>query len=246
MIALKLVIDTHTHTIASGHAFSTIQEIASAAACKGLRMIATTDHGPAMEGAPVAMFFSALNLLPGVIGGVRVLRGVEANIIDYEGRLDLPQGILKRLDFVMAGFHEVVLPPSGDMGKNTEALIRVIANPCVDAISHPGNPGYPIDIPAVARAASEYGKLLEINNNSVMVRPGSEEICRRIAASCRDLRITVVCGSDAHVSFGVGSFDHSISILKSVGFPEKLVLNTSVSKMAKFLNDKRKRLSLTV
>ncbi|MDR1020473.1 MAG: phosphatase [Synergistaceae bacterium] len=241
MTALKLVIDTHTHTIASGHAFSTIQEMAAAAAAKGLRMIATTDHGPAMEGAPIAMFFSALLMLPDVISGVRVLRGVEANITDYDGGLDLPPRILRLLDFVIAGFHEVVLPPSNDMAKNTDALIKVIANPYVDAISHPGNPGYPIDIPAVTRAAGEHGKLLEINNNSAVVRIGSEENCRRIAAACRDLEIPVVCGSDAHTSFNVGSFTHSINILKGVNFPEKLVLNTSVRKMAKFLEDKRKR-----
>jgi putative hydrolase len=240
---LNLIIDMHTHTIASGHAFSTIQEMAAAAAGKGLRMIATTDHGPAMEGAPVTMFFGALLMLPDVISGVRVLRGVEANILDYGGSLDLPPYVLKRLDFVLAGFHEVVFPPSDDTARNTDALIRVIANPYVDAISHPGNANYPVDIPAVARAAREYGKLLEINNNSAVVRPGSEENCRRITAACHELEIPVVCGSDAHTSFDVGSFTHSINILEGVNFPEKLVLNTSVRKMKQFLEGKRKRIA---
>jgi putative hydrolase len=231
----------HTHTIASGHAFSTIQEVAAAAAKKGLRMIATTDHGPAMEGAPIPMFFAALSMLPGKIDGVRILRGVEANIIDYSGNLDLPQDILKRLDFVMAGFHEVVLSPSGDVAQNTEAMINALSNPYLDAISHPGNIHYPVDIPAVAKAAKKHGKLLEINNNSAVVRSGSEDNCRRIAAACRALEIPVICGSDAHVSFGVGNFSNAVKILKSVNFPKELVLNTSVRKMIKFLEGIRKR-----
>ncbi|MDR1516008.1 MAG: phosphatase [Synergistaceae bacterium] len=238
---MKLIIDMHTHTIASGHAFSTIEEMAAAAAAKGLRMIATTDHGPAMEGAPIAMFFSALLMLPKEISGVRVLRGVEANIVDYDGSLDLPQDVLKRLDFVLAGFHEVVLRPSKDRAQNTRAMINVLENPYVDAISHPGNSNYPVDIPAVARAARERGKLLEINNNSAVVRPGSEDNCRRIAEACRELKIPVICGSDAHTSFNVGAFSNTQKILKSVNFPKELVLNTSVRKMTKFLNGIRKR-----
>jgi putative hydrolase len=241
VIALKLKIDMHTHTVASGHAFSTIEEVAAQAAKKGLRMIATTDHGPAMEGAPIAMFFAALLMLPRKIDGVRLLRGVEANIIDFDGNVDLPADILKRLDFVMAGFHEVVLPPSDDVARNTRAMIGALSNPYVDAISHPGNAHYPIDIPAIARAAKERGKLLEINNNSAVVRPGSEDNCRRIASACRDLNIPVICGSDAHVSFNVGIFSNAIRILKSVEFPDGLVLNTSVRKMTSFLDGIRKR-----
>ena len=47
---MKIEVDTHCHTIASGHAYSTIVENAKAASEKGLKMIAITDHGPAMPG----------------------------------------------------------------------------------------------------------------------------------------------------------------------------------------------------
>ncbi|MDR1943647.1 MAG: phosphatase, partial [Synergistaceae bacterium] len=225
----------------SGHAFSTVQELAAAAAEKGLEMIAVTDHGPAREGAPILMYFSAMMMLPETISGVKILRGVEANIIDYDGNLDLPESSLSRLDFVMAGFHDVVLPPCGDIGINTRAMQNAIANPFVDAISHPGNPVFQIDIPTVVNTAREHGKLLEINDNSISVRAGSQENCRQIAEACKEAQHPVTCGSDAHVSFHVGAFSNCIRILESINFPEELVLNTSAAKLTEFLGRIRKR-----
>jgi putative hydrolase len=238
---LKLTVDTHMHTIASGHAFNTTLEMAAAAAERGLEMIAITEHGPAMEGAPILMYFSALYLLPEKISGVRVLRGVEANIMDYDGNIDMPARSLELLDFVMAGFHDIVLPPCGDVAANTRAMVGAMANPLIDAISHPGNPVFQIDIEAVTAAAKEYGKLLEINDNSINVRAGSQENCRGIAAACRDLGIPVVCGSDAHFSLDVGVFSNVMKILESVDFPEDLVLNTSPQKLTRRLESIRKR-----
>jgi putative hydrolase len=141
----------------------------------------------------------------------------------------------------MAGFHEIALSPCGDVARNTEAMIKAISNPLIDAIAHPGNPVYQVDMPAVVNAAREYGKLLEINNNSAAVRPGSIKNCQQIAFMCKGMGIPVICGSDAHVSFDVGSFSSVIEILKSVDFPKELVLNTSPSKTLKFLEGIRKR-----
>ena len=49
---MKYIIDTHTHTVASGHAYSTLIENAKAASAKGLKALAVTDHGVAMPGGP--------------------------------------------------------------------------------------------------------------------------------------------------------------------------------------------------
>ena len=54
---MKFVVDTHTHSVSSGHAYSTIQEMAAAAAEKGIEVMAVTDHGPAMDGAPCIYHF---------------------------------------------------------------------------------------------------------------------------------------------------------------------------------------------
>jgi len=237
---MKLVLDLHIHTIASGHAYSTVQETAAAAQEKGLEMIAFTEHGPAMRGAPLPIYFANMSVFPSSISGVKVLKGAEVNIIDHKGSLDLEERILKRLDFVIAGLHDIVLP-SGSAAENTNAMVNAIANPFVDAISHPGNPYFPIDIPEVVKAAKEYGKLLEFNNSSIKVRPGSAENCYKIAELCAEAQIPVICGSDCHISFDVGNFSNVVGILEKARFPENLVLNTSSEALLAHLNTLRKR-----
>ena len=48
---MNIELDTHTHTLASGHAYNTIREMIEAAAAKGLKLLALTEHAPAMPGS---------------------------------------------------------------------------------------------------------------------------------------------------------------------------------------------------
>ena len=82
---MKLKIDLHSHTVSSGHAYSTLIENVQAAEKLGFEALATTDHGPSMPGAPHEYHFYNLLSLPKRIGNVRILRGIEANIIDRQG-----------------------------------------------------------------------------------------------------------------------------------------------------------------
>ena len=165
---MKLVADFHVHTIASGHAYSTVLENARAASQRGLQLIAITDHGPAMPGGPHPFHFSNLRSLPETIFGVRVLRGAEVNIIDADGNIDLRDRYLKHLDIVLAGFHRDCIQP-GSVEENTGVMIRTMASGLVDIIVHPGNPVFPIDPRQVAKAAFEHNVLLEINNVSPLL-----------------------------------------------------------------------------
>jgi putative hydrolase len=238
---IKFVLDIHTHTIASGHAFNTLHENAVAASEKGLELIAATDHGPAMTGAPTEIFFAAETMIQPVIAGVKIMRGAEANIVNYDGKLDISDKSLGNLDFVIAALHDIVIEPCGKIARNTDAVIKAIANPLVDVIAHPGNPVFQIDIPAVVSAAKEYGKLLEINNNSINVRPGSVDNCKEIARICAEEGIPVVCGSDAHIDAAVGDFTNSNKLLRAVNFPKESVINTSVNKLLEHLRKTRQR-----
>ena len=86
---MKLVVDTHTHTYASGHAYSTLIENAKLAKEHGLEMFCTTDHAESMPGAPHYWFFSNQRVLPRFIEGVAVIRGVESNILNTKGEVDI-------------------------------------------------------------------------------------------------------------------------------------------------------------
>ena len=234
------MVDVHVHTVVSGHAYSTAQETAAVARDKGLEMIAFTEHGPAMAGSPLPIYFVNMSVFPRSMYGVKILRGCEANVVDHRGKIDLEDKVLQKLDFVIAGLHDVVLPVGG-VSANTDAMTGAMANPFVDAIAHPGNSYFPIDIPEVVKAAKEYGKLLEVNNSSAYVRPGGQENCIRIAELCAEAGIPLICGSDCHVSFDVGSFENALAILEAVRFPEELVLNTSSEALMAHLNKSRKR-----
>lgn len=240
---MKLVADLHTHSVLSGHAYSTVNEMAQAAADAGLEMIAITDHGPNMPGGPDLYYFGNLRVLPPSIAGVRVLKGIEANIIGHAGELDLPDHILQRLDIVFAGFHSRTGYESSGVSENTRAMIGALENPFVDGIVHPGNPVFPVDIGQVVAAAKDLGKLIEINNASLTVtRLESMENCARFAEFAAKYGAMVVICSDAHHTSLVGSFHDAIKLVESSGLDSKYVLNTDVKKITEFLHNRRKAL----
>ncbi|HEX2947722.1 MAG TPA: phosphatase [Clostridia bacterium] len=235
---MNLVVDTHTHTLASGHAYSTIIENAREAGINGMEAIAMTDHGPAMPGASSLLHFWNLKAIPERIYGVRVIKGAETNILDYSGSLDIPAGLLARMEFVIASYHDNVLKP-GTVEENTEGMIKVLKDPCVDAVAHPGNPVFQVDIERVVRTAAEYGKLIEINNNSFRIRKGSEVNCIGFVEQCKKQGVRITCGTDSHICFDIGHFENIRRILYEAQMPEELVLCTSFEKVDAFLKERK-------
>ena len=232
---MQYQVDTHTHTVASSHAYSTIHDYIAVAKQKGIRLFANTDHGPDMADAPHFWHFVNLRVLPRMVDGVGILRGIEANIKNIDGEIDFFGDYLKQLDIVLAGFHEPVYPPS-DKATHTKAMINAIKSGNVDIITHPGNPAYPIDIEAVARAAAEYGVALEINNSSFEVScKGSEANCTAIAQAAKEFGTILVMGSDSHVAFSLGGFTRAQAIIDEVDYPPSRLLNRSPSALLAFL-----------
>lgn len=237
---MNLLFDTHTHTVASGHAYSTIMENAKEASKKGLKLICMTDHGPKMPGGSHIFHFGNLKVMPKEIYGVEILKGVEANIVDRDGNLDIPEEILKRLDVVIASLHDVCFPYR-DVDSNTEAIINAMKNPYVDIIGHPGNPIFDIDVDKVLEAAKEYDTCIEINNSSfVSSRVGSYDNCLLIAKKASEKNVKICVGSDAHISFDVGRFDKALEVIEKANLDENLILNTDVDKFKEYLKNKGK------
>lgn len=241
---LKFLVDTHCHTVSSGHAYSTISEIAEVAGEKSLKIIAMTDHGPAMPGGPHIFHIGNQKVIPDYIKGVRVLKGVEANILDFDGGLDLPEKYLKKLEIVIASLHDVCIVP-GSVEENTRALVTAMQNPNVDIIAHPGNPYFPIDIDRFIQCAYDTGTLVEINNSSFIgSRRGSEDNCRRIAAKAMEKGVLLVAGSDCHICYDVGKFNKIEEIFEELEMPEELVINTDPQRLIDYLNKKGRKVSI--
>ena len=131
---LRIEVDAHTHTVMSGHAWSTIQENCAAAAQKGMKALCMTDHGFCMKGTGTIWTPWSFSQLPDVIGGIRVYPGMEFNLWDTEGHLDeyLP-GAFQHIRFGIASMHKNVMPVL-DADAHTEAYIRAMDHACIDLI----------------------------------------------------------------------------------------------------------------
>lgn len=231
---MQYFIDLHMHTIASTHAYSTVHEYIQQAKAKGLKLIAITDHGTALGDSPHRWHFINQRIIPRIVDGVGILRGIEANILNLHGDIDCDYGMYQDLDMVIAGFHEPALEPI-DIDSNTEAMIATIKNPKVNIISHPGNPNYPIHIYEVAEAAKAYHVALEINNSSFIARKGSDDNCMQIAQAVKDVGGLISFGSDSHIAYNVGNFAHCLTLIKDVNFPEDRIINRSTKAVIEFL-----------
>ncbi|MCX8956276.1 phosphatase [Erwinia psidii] len=228
-------VDLHMHTVASTHAYSTLHDYIHQAQQCGVKLLAVTDHGPDMADAPHYWHFVNMRVWPRVVQGVGILRGIEANIKNIDGEIDCSGPMTEVMDIVVAGFHEPVFAPR-DRETHTAAMIAAMASGHVHIISHPGNPKYPVDIPAIAAAAAKYQVALELNNSSFThSRPGSEPFCRQIAAAVRDAGGWIAFGSHSHTAFTLGNFEHCLRIAKEVDFPQDRILNVTPRRLLDFL-----------
>lgn len=236
---MKIIVDTHTHTLASGHAYSTIQEMALAAKERGMEAICFTEHAPMMPGSCSNFYFQNFRIIPRERWGIRTLFGAELNIMNEKGELDLPQAVISKLDLAIASIHMPCYKGEFTKDELTAAVIRTMENPYINIIGHPDDSRTPVDYEMIVKAAKRTGTLLEINNSSL--RPGyfrqnAHENLKELLYYCKKYEVMVATGSDAHIDVDAGEFSHVYKVLEDNDFPEELVANTSWEKLKPFLN----------
>ena len=74
------ILDIHTHTIASGHAYGTIREMAQAAGDKGIKLLGLTEHAPGIPGTCDPFYYFNLKVVPRELYGVKIFHGSEVNV----------------------------------------------------------------------------------------------------------------------------------------------------------------------
>lgn len=240
---MKIGIDTHTHTLVSGHAYNTLREMAAMAAEKGLEGLAVTDHAPQMPGSTHIYYFKNLRVVPRQMYGIRLLLGAELNIMDEEGTVDLPDHVIKELDISIASIHTPCYKGMVTREAVTGAYVGAMKNPQVDIIGHPDDGRFPADYDILARTAKETGTLLEVNNASLNpkgFRKDTKENAIEMLKSCKKYKTMTVLGTDSHVDASIADYTYAFEVLEAADFPEELVANTSVQKLESFL--KRGRL----
>lgn len=230
--------DPHTHSIASGHGSqATITDLAKKASRMGLKAIGITDHGPATLCSSRASYFRNLTYAPKKRCGVEILYGIELNILDKDGTVDLDDEILESLDYAIISMHAPTYK-SGSAEENTFAYVNAMKHPRVKIVGHPEDVKFPVDFEALVVAAKHYGVAIEINNSSLSpngYRGDVLENVRKMLLLCKKHACPVVLSSDSHGVKHVGDFTYALEMVRECDFPESLILNCSLEGFRKFI-----------
>lgn len=249
--------DVHTHTLFSRHAYSTLEENVRAAAETGMELLGSADHLGSMlvPNTPFTgsgsiesyQFFVNQRIWPRDWHGVRLLRGVEIDIVDLEGHLfghgwpiphkvtgddyptelDLDERCLLNLDYAIASIHGKRFLEGATRAQVTRMYIGALENPKVLILGHIARSGLDFELDPVIEAARDLHKLIEINELTLQAHPGKVDRLREVAARCAELGCAVSTGTDAHISTQLGLFAKTEALFEELGFPEELVATSS-------------------
>ncbi|MDR2771193.1 MAG: PHP domain-containing protein [Clostridiales Family XIII bacterium] len=241
----RLLYDWHTHTTFS-HGLGSIADNVRAAARRGLLGVGITDHGPGhlfygFKRARFAEMRGEIEAIKAQNPGLAVYMGIEANIVDASGRLDLSPAEFALFDYVIAGYHygafggnplalgllhaENALSDTVGFSskrlliRNTEMTEKALYANDLKMLTHPGDKG-PADLFAVARACAETNTLFEINaRHKALTAEGLR------AAARTEVKFAV--SSDAHSPKRVGETAHAIALIREAGLDVARVVNLS-------------------
>lgn len=234
---MNFQLDCHTHTIASGHAYSTMNEMILSAKDKGLKLLGITEHAPMMPGTCSYIYFQNIKVIPRNQYGVMLRLGAELNILDYDGSVDLADRDIDGLDYTIASIHNIIYEV-GTVAQNTRAYVKAIENPRINIIGHPDDSRVPVDFDEIVSAAKANHTLLELNNNSL--NPESFRVKARdndliMLQKCMENKVDIIVNSDAHIIYDVGRADFAMDLLSEINFPEELIVNNSVEHFLQYI-----------
>ena len=254
---IKLIGDYHTHTIYSSgfrkngkHAKGTIRENVEVALAKGLKEIAITEHGPGhylygVKKKNISLMKDEIKRLNEefVPKGLKILLGVEANLVGLDGTLDVDEKFLKHIDFLIMGYHYGATPNSlksgvglyllnpiskfFQLGKekakelNTRAYIKALNKYPIDMISHPGSKAK-VDIVEIAKEAYKHKTALEISSKHSQLSVESIKLLL-------DMDVIYMVNSDAHKPEEVGNVENAIRKAKEANLPLDRIKNIEIN-----------------
>lgn len=227
--------DLHIHSISSGHAFNTIDEIIRYSQANKYSLIGISEHGPNMERAPHPGYFEMLYRLPHRVGDMKVIYGCEANILDVNGNIDISDTLIGKMDYVIAGLHRRTSYGMNDIANNTKAVVSVIRSGKADIISHPISLSFLAEPESIVKAAAEEHIILECNKSvlkEAVIRKRNDVIhlTTKLLHMAIDAGVAVLLGSDAHHVSEMGVSDEEHMIMQEIyGISLSIMLNERVS-----------------
>lgn len=231
-----LEVDFHSHSFFSNCGIHTHIELLTRAKELGLKGLAITDHGPALNSRITPPFFDRLK---NPINGIKLLKGMECNIVDNSGTIDLPLRYCKFLDLVLLGLHPNIARGQSRETYTEMMLTALEKNPWVDIVTHPDEKDYPLDYQTVAVHAKKYGIALELNNSKLLHDRTSPAEMTKLITACKVTGCSVALGSDAHALEEIGLDDAIRPFLTQLKFPDDLLVNNTAEKAFAFIEARR-------
>jgi putative hydrolase len=231
-----IAVDFHTHSLFSRCGLHTVMELLERARILGMKGFAVTDHGLMLGGRLNSVFFERfISPYP----EITVLKGIECNVLDKSGAIDLPGEYLQWIDIVLTGLHHNTEKKMSE-GACTALLVNALRkNSAIDLITHPNDPGYPVDFQVLAREASERGVALELNNSKIHYNRSSEQEAIRMLEACRENRCSIAVCSDTHAIHELGDDGAIAPLLAQVDFPGELIVNRNATAAFEFIEKRR-------
>ena len=243
---MKLKADYHIHSTYSknNHGKSTIEEIVQKSVEIGLEEIAITDHGPkhflyGIEKKNIQKAKNEIIEMRKKYPQIKILFGIEANILNYDGGIDVNDDLFKLCDIVLCGYHIgtrfsslndlwnfYVMNFLGkynkklkekQIEKNTNAVVNALNKNKINILAHPGDK-IPVNIDKVAYAAQKNNTILEISNHHKHLN--AEEI--KIAAKY-DVKFAI--NSDSHIKDSIGGYENGLKAAKEAGLDLNRIIN---------------------
>ncbi|MDH5272869.1 MAG: DNA polymerase/3'-5' exonuclease PolX [Gammaproteobacteria bacterium] len=192
--------DLHCHTKATDGRDS-LETMARAAAARGYEYVSANDHtrrvsiAHGMDRRRLLQQVRAIDKLNARLQGIEVLKSAEVDILD-NGSLDLPDGVLKELDFTVCAIHYGL---NRSREKQTERILRAMDNPYFSILAHPtgrlinAREPYDIDLERVLTAARERGRILEVN-----AHPDRLDLDDQGCRMAREAGVRLAISTDAH------------------------------------------------
>ncbi len=231
-----LEVDLHTHSFFSACGIHTHLEILERAKTLGMTAVAITDHGPSLSPRFSDPFFDRLR---SPVQGIRLLKGMECNLVGEGGEIDLPQKYLKYLDVVLLGIHPNTKKGQG-RDKYTDMLLRAVdRNPAVDILTHLNDANYLTHFETVIEAARDRGIAIELNNSKTLLNRIDPCVTRELVAAALEIGAKMVITSDMHAIEELGLDDSVKPYLEEVSFSKERVISESATSALAFIEERR-------
>ena len=230
------LIDLHTHSVLSTHAYSSLSENIAYANKANLKYYGISEHQYDTKGVG-GHHFSVHNLriVPSIINGTRFLKGLELNIL-LNGELDTSKIKKEYLDYGIASIHSYIYEDQG-VDKNTEAYLNVLDSEFITILGHIDDGHYPSDYEKIVKKCKDVHKLIEINNSSLRPtcsRLNSRDNMIKLIQVCKKYNQHLIINSDAHICYDVGTYELGLNLLKEFDYPLDLVLNFNEELIKKY------------